>query len=188
MDEARAAFFPDISINALAGILRSFPTPGSPMTIKAGSVGLSASLPLFDSGRLQAQYDISRAQWDSTVAQYNASVVAAAEDVVRQKVSLDSLHDQRVQQREQLDAANNAYRQSAQRVKTGVDDPRIALDAKAQLVQERDATLQMDARVLAANISLIRALGGGYRTDADVKAGAGEMHNDTDDHSGSKLP
>jgi NodT family efflux transporter outer membrane factor (OMF) lipoprotein len=179
VDEARAEFFPDISINALAAFLRSFPTPGSPMSIKAGSVGLSAYLPIFDSGRLQAHYDITRAQWDSAVAQYNAAVVAAAEDVVRQKVMLESLHDQRAQQLDQLDAADNAYKQSVQRVKTGVDDPRVALGAQAQLVQQRDAAVQMDSRVLAANLSLIRALGGGYRTDANVSAAAGDMHNDS---------
>jgi outer membrane protein, multidrug efflux system len=179
VDEARASFFPDISINALAGLLRSFPSPGSASTFKVGNVGIQATLPLFDSGRLQAQYDISRAQWDSSVAQYNAAVVAAAEDVVRQKVSLDSLHDQRIEQSTQLDAANNAYNQSVQRVKQGVDDPRVALGAKAQLVQERDATVQMDARVLAANLSLIRALGGGFSTDANVAAPAGDMQRDT---------
>ncbi len=187
VDEARADFFPDISINALAAVLRSFPTPGSPSTLKVGNVGLSAYLPLFDSGRLQAQYDISRAKWHGAIAQYNAAVVAAAEDVVRQKVSLDSLHDQRAQQTEQLDAANTAYLQSVQRVKSGVDDPRIALGAKAQLVQERDATVQMDARVLAANVSLIRALGGGFRSSAAVTAPAGAM-SDTDSPSGSKMP
>jgi len=187
VDEARASFFPDISINALAALLRSFPTPGSPMTVKFGSVGLSATLPLFDSGRLQAQYDINRAQWDASIAQYNASVVAAAEDVVRQKVSLESLHDQRVQQNEQLDAADAAYRQSVQRVKQGVDDPRVALNAKEQLVQQRDESVQMDARVLAANLSLIRALGGGYRTDATVAAPAGEM-KDTADAPSARMP
>ena len=187
VDVARASFFPDISINALAALLRSFPTPGSPMTVKLGSVGVSATLPLFDSGRLQAQYDIDRAQWDAAVAQYNAAVVAAAEDVVRQKVSLESLHDERVQQSEQLDAADAAYRQSEQRVKQGVDDPRVALNAKAQLVQQRDASVQMDARVLAGNLSLIRALGGGYRTHADVAAPAGEM-KDTDEGTSSRTP
>jgi outer membrane protein TolC len=60
-----------------------------------------------------------------------------------------------------------------------VDDPRVALGAKAQLVQERDATVQMDARVLAANLSLIRALGGGFSTDANVAAPAGDMQRDT---------
>ncbi len=178
VDEARASFFPDISINALAGLLRSFPSPGSASTLKVGNVGIQATLPLFDSGRLLAQYDISRAQWDSAIAQYNAAVVAAAEDVVRQKVSLDSLHDQRIEQSTQLDAASNAYDQSVQRVKQGVDDPRVALGAKAQLVQERDATVQMEARVLAANLSLIRALGGGFSTDANVAAPAGDMQRD----------
>ena len=178
VDEARASFFPDISINALAGLLRSFPSPGSASTLKVGNVGIQATLPLFDSGRLLAQYDISRAQWDSAIAQYNAAVVAAAEDVVRQKVSLDSLHDQRIEQSTQLDAARNAYDQSVQRVKQGVDDPRVALGAKAQLVQERDATVQMEARVLAANLSLIRALGGGFSTDANVAAPAGDMQRD----------
>ena len=187
VDEARANFFPDISINALAGLLRSFPSPGSASTLKVGNVGIQATLPLFDSGRLLAQYDISRAQWDGAIAQYNAAVVAAAEDVVRQKVLLDSLHEQRIEQSTQLDAASNAYNQSVQRVKQGVDDPRTALGAKAELVQERDATVEMDARVLAANLSLIRALGGGFRTDANVIAPAGEMR-DANHQTGSTMP
>ncbi|HEX4480729.1 MAG TPA: RND transporter, partial [Rudaea sp.] len=67
------------------------------------------------------------------------------------------------------------------------DDPRVALNSKAQLVQQRDETVQMDARVLAANLSLIRALGGGYRTNAGVAAPAGEM-KDTADAPSARMP
>ena len=178
VDEARAEFYPDVSISILAALLHSDPTPGSASTIRFGSVGLSAYLPLFDSGRLQARFDISRAQWDSAIATYNASVVSAAEDVVHQAATLRSSLNQRTQQQLQVDAATSAFEQSTARVRNGVDDPRVALSSESQLVQQRDALVELDGRVLAANLSLIRALGGGYRTDAPTTAPAGPLHPD----------
>jgi multidrug efflux system outer membrane protein len=175
IDQARAAFFPDISVNALAGFLRSLPTPGDPSSLKFGSFGVSATLPLFDGGRLRARYDQAQAALDAAIAQYNATVVAAAQDVSRQALTLSSLGLQRYEEHVQQKAAENAYVQASARVQRGVDDPRQAFNSQLQLITQRDATIQLEGRILSSNISLIRALGGGYSDAIPLGAAAGQL-------------
>jgi len=165
VDAARAAFFPDVSVNVLAGLLRSYPTPGPDSTLRFGTVGLSTILPLYDGGRRTAQFDAQQAQLDSAIAQYNEVLVDAAQDVGHQVLTLAALSQQRVEKTRQVDAAQAAYAQAQARDARGVDDPRDTLSVQAQLIAQRDGAVQLDAQMLATNVALIHALGGGYRTD-----------------------
>jgi len=181
IDQARSAFFPDISISALAGFLRSYPTPGRDSTLRFGSAGLMATLPLYDGGRRSAQFDATQAALDEAIAQYNATVMDAAQDVSRQTVALGALAAQRVQKRVEVAAAESAYAQANARARRGVDDPRQTLAAQAQLIAQHDAALQLDAQTLGTDIALIHALGGGYRSAIDAQAAPGELKTAAED-------
>jgi len=169
VDQARAAFFPDVSLNALGAVLRSLPTPGPDSTLRAGSVGLSAMLPLFDGGRRQAAFDRGEAALDLAIAQYNQTVLDAAQDVNRQTVLLGALAKERQEHAAALAAAAAAYDQAQARARRGVDDPRQTLGALGQLIAQRDAAVSLDAQALATQVSLVHALGGGYRSDGGAE-------------------
>jgi outer membrane protein TolC len=93
-------------------------------------------------------------------------VVSAAREVAAQASSLSQIAQQSAERRKRLDAAAALERSAAARVRQGVVDPRVELRAADALAQERDAVLQLDAAAVSADISLKRALGGGY----DMKA------------------
>lgn len=184
-DEARAQFFPDISITALVGL--SSTNQGTPAlfgggggsgdlgnVFSAGSrvFGLTPALhlPIFEGGRLKAAYGISRAQLDDAVAQYNASVFHAAREVASQALSAEQLATSRQQQAQQVDA-DERLRDSAQaRLQRGVRDARESLAAQAQWLQQRDQAIALHAQALSTDLALIKALGGGYRPSADASA------------------
>jgi multidrug efflux system outer membrane protein len=165
-ESARDEFFPDISINALIG----FQSMDVVRLLDYGSrvPGASAAihLPIFDAGRLKARYGAAQAAVDSAAASYRDTVVSAAREVAAQASSLSQIAQQSAERRKRLDAAAALERSAAARVRQGVVDPRVELRAADALAQERDAVLQLDAAAVSADISLKRALGGGY----DMKA------------------
>src|SRR5262249_34271956 len=85
--EARAAFYPNINLNALIGVqslsLDMLTKEGSSL----GSVGPAISLPLFTGGRLRAQMRGAEAEYAEAVASYDRTVVQALQDVADGAVS-----------------------------------------------------------------------------------------------------
>jgi multidrug efflux system outer membrane protein len=165
-DVARAQFYPDLGISAMAGLssidLGKLLTSGS----RVFALTPALHLPIFNNGQLQANYGISRAQLDSAVAQYNSTVVSAARDVATQALSAQQTAARRQQQLAQVHAGEQLLANAQARQRQGVRDAREALGAQAQLLQQRDAATQLHAQALATDLSLIKALGGGYRRPA----------------------
>ena len=169
-DAARAEFFPDISINALAGLssidMGKLLTPGS----RTFALTPALHLPIFNGGALQANYGVSKAQLDAAVAQYNSTVLTAAREVATQALSAEQVAARQHEQRAQLDADRQLLANAQARARQGVRDARESLGARAEWLQQRDAAAQLQAQALSTDLALIKALGGGYRADvpADV--------------------
>lgn len=162
-DAARAEFFPDVSISALAGL--SSIDLGKLMTAGSRTFALTPALnlPIFNSGSLRANYRLSQAQLDAAVAQYDSTVITAAREVATEVLSAQQLAARRHQQQIQLDADRHLLASAEARARQGVRDDREALAAQAQLLQQRDAAAQLQAQALSVDLNLIKALGGGYQ-------------------------
>ncbi len=162
-DAARAEFFPDISISALAGLssinLGKLLTPGS----RVFALTPALHLPIFSAGALQANYGLSKAGLDAAVAQYNGTVLAAAREVATQALSAEQITGRRREQQIQLDADRQLLASAQARARQGVRDGRESLLAQARLLQQRDAAIQLQAQALSTDLTLIKALGGGYQ-------------------------
>ena len=165
---ARAEFFPDVSINALAGLqsidLSTLLEYGSRVPTVSGAM----HLPLFDAGRLKARYGGTQAAVDSAVADYQEAVVSAARDVATQAATLAQIAAQRTQRAIELDAAALLESSAAARVRQGVADSRTLLSADERCIEQHDALLQLDAAAVSADIGLKRALGGGYQRGSNA--------------------
>jgi multidrug efflux system outer membrane protein len=162
-DAARAEFFPDISITALAGL--SSIDMGKLLTAGSRTFALTPALhlPIFNGGALQAHYGQSKAQLDAAVAQYNSTVQSAAREVATQALSAEQIAARQHEQQSQLDADQQLLTNAQARARQGVRDARESLGAKAELLQQRDASAQLKAQALSTDLALIKALGGGYR-------------------------
>ncbi len=169
-DVARAQFLPDLSISALAGL--SSIDLGQLFTASSRTFALTPALhlPLFNSGLLQANYGLSKAQLDSAVAQYHSVVLQAARDVSTQALTAQMLAERRVSQETQLAADERLLAAAQARAAQGVRDARESLAARAQLLRQRDAAAQLQAQAVSTDLALIKALGGGYRMPAPVAA------------------
>lgn len=162
-DAARAAFFPDVSISALAGLssidIGKFLTAGS----RVFSAAPALHLPIFNGGQLKAAYGATRAQLDGAVAQYDATVIKAAREVAIQALITQQLAARRQQQEQQQNANRRLLAMAQARARQGVRDLRESLAAHAALLQQQDSALRLHAQALSTELDLINALGGGYR-------------------------
>lgn len=167
IDQARKAYYPDVSLMGLGAFLRTYPDLGSGTRTDLGlaNIGPSIQLPIFSGGRLRAQVETAQAQLDSAVAQYDSAVVQAAGDVAQGIATLQTLDARRTQQDRQYDATVAQQRKAGDRRSKGLIDDRDWLRADMQVDQQRDARLQITSQMLSANLSLIHALGGGYYAD-----------------------
>jgi outer membrane protein, multidrug efflux system len=169
-DVARAQFYPNISISAMAGLS----SIDLDKMFNAGSrvFGLTPALhlPIFTGGLLEANYGVSKAQLEAAVAQYDSAVLGAARDVATQSLTADQIQGRRQEQAREI-AANQQLLASAQsRVQRGVSDRRETLSAQAQLLQQQDNDVSLQGQALSTDISLIKALGGGYRASLPEQA------------------
>jgi len=169
-DVARAQFFPDISISAMAGLssidLDKMFNSGS----RVFGLTPALHLPIFTGGLLEANYGVSKAQLDAAVAQYNSAVLGAARDVATQSLTADQLEGRRKEQAQEIAANQQLLANAQSRVQRGVTDRRETLGAQAQLLQQQDNDVSLQAQALSTDISLIKALGGGYRASLPEQA------------------
>ena len=162
-DQARAAFYPDISISALAGLssidMGELFTTGS----RVFNVAPALHLPIFESGRLEARFGASKAEIDAAAAEYNSTVVSAAQDVATQALTAQQIAAQRRERATQVAASQSLQDTAAARSRRGIGDDRPVIAAEAEVIQQRDAATALHAQALTTDVALIKALGGGYR-------------------------
>jgi multidrug efflux system outer membrane protein len=181
-DAARAQFFPDLSLTALAGLssidMGKLFTAGS----RTFAVTPALHLPIFEGGALEANYGLSRAQLDSAVAQYRSTVLDAARDVATQALDAEQIATQREEAQTRLAAEQRLLANAQARLRQGVRDARESLAAELALLQQRDADTQLHAQALATDLALIKALGGGYRAVPKSEIVSSPIRAGTADH------
>jgi outer membrane protein, multidrug efflux system len=162
MASIRAEYYPDISLNALAGLssvqLGRLLQGGSAVP----SLGAAIHLPLFDAGLRDARFAGSQAQLDAAVAAYDETVLAAAREVATAASSVQSLAAQREQREAQLVESRALAANAGLRVTAGTSDIRPQLLAELGVLTGQDGLIQLDLAAVSTDIALQRALGGGY--------------------------
>lgn len=185
-DVSRADYFPDFSINAMAGLSSTDQSGphipglssggkgdlGNLFTAGSRVFGITPAmhLPIFEGGRLKANYGASRAQLDAALAGYNVAVTNAARDVATQAVTAQQIAARRAKQDAQVRANESLLANAQARAAHGTRDARESLNAEAQLLQQRDQAISLHAQAISTDLALIKALGGGYRSDAERTA------------------
>jgi NodT family efflux transporter outer membrane factor (OMF) lipoprotein len=159
----KAAFYPNVNLSALAG----FASFNLSDLIGAGSFGYGAgpalSLPLFDGGRLRAQYRQAEAGVDSVVASYNDTVLAAVQQAADQLSLIEAGSRQLEQQEQSLQAAEDAYRLANERYGAGLASYLSVLNAETEVLDQRQQRVQLEASLAMARITLLLAVGGSFQ-------------------------
>jgi NodT family efflux transporter outer membrane factor (OMF) lipoprotein len=163
---AHAAFYPDINLVAMVGfqaIGLSNLISGDSFTYGAGP---AVHLPIFDAGKLRADYAGATAQLDEAVADYNGAVVNAIKQAADAMTQVASLEQQRVRQREAVRSAQRAFQIAQDRYRSGLSTQLPMLQAESTLLQARQALAAVTAGSVIQRITLLLTVGGPFSAPA----------------------
>ena len=162
VDAAKAAFYPDI--NLMAFLQQDALHLSDLFRHSAQQMGVTAglTLPIFDSGRLNANLDIASAQNNLSVAKYNKAVVDAVNQVAKTASQVETLMAKNQQQAQVEKDVQRVVNLAQQRKNAGIISGAKVSVAKLPALQERMSAIRLHGQWIDASIQLTSALGGGY--------------------------
>lgn len=169
---ARAQFFPSIQLTGQGGYqsaaLASLFTPQSAFF----SMAAGLTQPIFDAGRIQANFDLQKAAQDEMLQTYRKTVISAFADVDTALVALKQTTERLRLQRMVVASSRRAFELSERQLRAGTADIVTVLNTQLTLFQAEDSLAQAQLARLLAAVSLYQALGGGWspRTEGPVDA------------------
>lgn len=162
IDAARAAFFPRITLTGRLGLASStLEDLVDPDTNNAWSFAPAISVPIFDGGRLRNNMDLSEVRGNTAVANYEKTVQLAFREVADALSSQRWLKEQQAIMTEALVIQEERSRLAQLRYDNGATTYLQILDADRDLLNTQQQIIQVHGALMASQVSLYAALGGG---------------------------
>jgi NodT family efflux transporter outer membrane factor (OMF) lipoprotein len=166
IDQRKAGFYPSVNLLAFAG----FQSVGVANLLKSasqyGAAGPAISLPIFNTDRLQGEFKGARAEYDAAVATYNGTLSTALREVADATTSRKSLDEELAAARATVAAAAEAHQIVSSRYEGALATYLDVLAAEDSLIAARRSEAELETRALILDVSLVRALGGGFAPDS----------------------
>ncbi|MDR2261681.1 MAG: AdeC/AdeK/OprM family multidrug efflux complex outer membrane factor [Azoarcus sp.] len=160
---ARAAFFPRIALTGGAGsaslTLDGLFDAGS----GAWTFAPQITVPIFHAGALKSNLDRAEIERDIQVAQYEKTIQSAFREVADALADRATIAEQLDARRELVDAANESYRLSEARYRSGLDSHLVLLDAQRSQYAAEQELIATRLAEAGNRIALYKALGGGWK-------------------------
>ena len=160
---ARAAFFPRISLTAGAGTASLTLDGLFDSGTGTWSFAPQIVIPIFHAGALRANLNRAEIERDIQVAQYEKAIQSAFREVADALADRATIAEQLDARRELVNAANESYRLSEARYRSGLDSHLVLLDAqRSQYAAEQEliATRLVEA---GNRVMLYKVMGGGWK-------------------------
>jgi NodT family efflux transporter outer membrane factor (OMF) lipoprotein len=169
---AEAARYPRLVLNGSVGMLNFTSASGS-VDLNTWSVGpLTLSVPITDGGRRIANVEAAKARYDEAAALYRAKTRQAVREVESALLNLASTEARKADARVASGGYTAAFDATQARYKAGSASLPELEDARRTALAAQTALHQLELERTAAWISLYRALGGGWNTNATDNAQA----------------
>lgn len=169
VDVAKAGFYPNVNLVGSIGKkvlgLGYFDEPDA----RAGSLGPVISLPIFQGGRIKGQFRSARASYDGAVSSYNDTLLEALRQVASAMASKQSFVEQYRRTVLAREAAEHSYEMVELRYRGGLSSYLDVLTAENTLINTRVSESRYQTRAITLDVSLAKALGGGYLFEKNKK-------------------
>ncbi|MDH0867643.1 efflux transporter outer membrane subunit [Mitsuaria sp. GD03876] len=169
---AKTAFFPSVVLSAQGG----FQSSDFGRFIEAPNlfwaIGPTLALNLLDGGRRKAEEARATAALDESAQRYRGTVLAAFQQVEDQLVLLDRYGEALEAEKKSVDAAERSLALATNRYRAGAAAYLEVVTSQTAGLQARRSAVDLATRQRRATVALVRALGGGWRETAEMKADA----------------
>jgi NodT family efflux transporter outer membrane factor (OMF) lipoprotein len=159
---ARADFYPNINLSAVAGLqsigLDKLFQSGSSMT----RFGPAISLPLFDRKNIKGRYLGAHAAYDESTAQYEATLIAAMREVADAVAGKQAIAATLADAESAAAAARNAHDIMKLRFGQGLANRLQLLAAEDGTIAAQSKVTELKLHNISLDLALIHALGGGF--------------------------
>jgi outer membrane protein, multidrug efflux system len=168
---ATADLFPRVtfvgSISLEASTLSGLVAPGG----ETYSVGPKISWAAFDLGRVYARIKAADARAESSLANYEQTVLNALEETENALVNYTQERTRRTLLANAAQASEKARELAQLRYREGIADFLTVLDSEARLLQDQSQLAQSETATATALTAVYKALGGGWQTVVEEKSG-----------------
>lgn len=168
VSQAGAALAPNFQIGGSIGLAASTLSSLASRASVVGTLLASVSMPVFDAGALRAQVRSQQAALDQAYAAYDATVLAALQEVEDALIALRGDRERLSSLQRAAEAAGNAASMATQRYGSGLIDFQTVLDTQRTQLNTQDSVAGANADLSADHVRLYKALGGGWLPDADA--------------------
>jgi multidrug efflux system outer membrane protein len=160
--QARAAYFPRLSLTATAGNQsRDMATLFDPASLFWSMVG-NLTQPIFRAGAIDALVSAANARQAQALAQYTQTVQSAFRDVHDAMNNVDAGRQIAVTTALRITALHETLRLSDLRYKAGYSSYLEVLNAQRDLAQAQSGLIDVQREQLSAVVALYKALGAGW--------------------------
>ncbi|WP_345975950.1 efflux transporter outer membrane subunit [Sulfurimonas sp. HSL3-7] len=166
---AKAAYFPSISLTGTAGF--SSTELGDLLKSSAGMWGFGPSLnvPIFDFGRIENSIKIAEAKKDAAVITYAKTVKNAFKEVYDALIKIESTREKLLALNEETEALEKVLMHSQQRFDSGYGTYLEVVASKRALLSSRINLIAQNDALIANQITLYKALGGGWEPQEESR-------------------
>jgi multidrug efflux system outer membrane protein len=160
---ARAAFFPAVTLTATVGS-----TSSELSKLFSGGTGVwnfspQVTLPIFTGGRNMANLQSAKVGTRIEIANYEKAIQTAFREVADALVTKESYSEQITEEQTMIIAQQRRFDLANARYRQGQDSYLNVLSAQQDLYSAQQDLLQAQRNKLVSQISLYKALGGGWK-------------------------
>jgi NodT family efflux transporter outer membrane factor (OMF) lipoprotein len=159
---AKAALYPSLTFSAGAGSQTTVIGDLLTWPSRFWSLGPQLAATLFDAGKRRAQVKVTQATYDATVANYRQTVLTALQQVEDGLAQLRILSQEAEIVDRAVKSAQRSLEISTAQYRGGTANYLQVITAQTSMLQNQRTAVDILTRRMAASVSLIQALGGGW--------------------------
>ena len=159
---SRAAYYPNVSLTASAGLESTSITSWFTWPSRFFSIGPGASETLLDFGARKGAVLQSQANYERAVATYRLAVLTAFQQVEDNLAALRILDTEVQQQDNAIKSSDRNLKLASDRYRAGIDPYLNVITAQTTLLSNQRTALTLRMEQMTRSVQLIEALGGSW--------------------------
>lgn len=161
IDVARANFLPNLNLSGSLG------TSGEKFSNifdkPIYSLVSTLSIPIFYGGKLEANYDLAKTQYEEMLLNYRQTIINAFWEVQIALNDIDNIDKQIILQNKELEQSQLAFNLAKSQYEAGAKTLMDLLDTQKNLYSAKDIAVELKLKRLLLSVELYKVLGGGWK-------------------------